>query len=279
MDYYGQPIRSLENRFLRLDYLAQAGPRLVRLVPAGSQVNLLAETPEKSWATAAGEFHIWGGHRLWHSPEKHARTDIPDDAGLIVEELDEGAVRLSMPADASGLFKSIAVHLDPEQAALTLEHTLRNDGLWPVETAPWAITQVPLGGQAIIPNTAPPPPGESLLPDRLFVFWPYASLQDPRLHLGDDFVRIDSQPRPEAFKIGLFAYQGWVGHVFDNYFLRKSFTPFDILAGPDFGCNVEVWVQDRFLEIETLGPMSWLEPGDEVSHTETWEVLPRAAAP
>jgi hypothetical protein len=277
MDYYGLPVRSLENQHLRLDYLAEAGPRLVRLVPAGTQVNLLAETPEKSWVTDAGEFHIWGGHRLWHSPEMHARTDIPDDSGLVVEEQDEGAVLLSMPADASGIFKSLEVRLDPEHPALKLEHMLRNDGLWPVEVAPWAITQVPLGGQAIIPCAAPEK--EGLLPNRLFVFWPYSNLQDPRLHLSDDYVRIDSQPRPEAFKIGLYSYQGWVGHVFGDYFLQKSFTPFDILAGPDFGCNVEAWVQDRFLEIETLGPMSWLEPGDAVSHSETWEILPRSAAP
>lgn len=277
MDYYGQPVGSLENRFLRLDYLTQAGPRLVRLVPAGTQINLLAETPEKSWVTAAGEFHIWGGHRLWHSPEMHARTDIPDDAGLIVEPLGAEAVRLSRPADASGIYKSIEVQLDPERPALTLEHTLRNDGLWAVELAPWAITQVPLGGQAIIPCAAPSK--EGLLPNRLFVFWPYSNLQDPRLHWSDDFVRIDSQGRPEAFKIGVYSYQGWVGHVWGDYFLRKSFTPFDIEAGTDFGCNVEVWVQDRFLEIETLGPLSWLEPGESVSHTERWEILPRSAAP
>jgi len=187
MDYFGQPVRSLENKFVRLDYLAQAGPRLVRLVPAGTQVNLLAETPQKSWVTDAGEFHIWGGHRLWHSPEMHARTDIPDDTGLQVEPLGVDAVRLSQPADASGIYKSIEVTLAPDRGALSLHHLLRNDGLWPVQVAPWAITQVPIGGQAIIPCAAPFK--EGLLPNRLFVFWPYSNLQDPRLHISDDFIR------------------------------------------------------------------------------------------
>jgi hypothetical protein len=277
MDYYGQPTRTLENKHLRLDYLTEAGPRLVRLVPAGTDVNLLAETPDLTIDTDAGVFHLWGGHRLWHSPEMHARTDAPDDSTVQIEELGEGGLRLSAPADTAGMFKSIEIHLNPDRPALTLDHTLRNDGLWPVETAPWAITQVPLGGQAIIPCTAPEK--EGLLANRLFVFWPYSNLDDPRLHASDDFIRLDSQPRPEPFKIGLFSYQGWVGHVFGDYFLRKSFTPDDILISPDFGCNVESWVQDRFLEIETLGPISWLEPGDSVSHRETWEILPKTEAP
>ena len=277
MDFYGQPVRSLQNQFLRLDYLVEGGPRLVRLVPAGTRLNLLAETPQKTWLTDAGEYHIWGGHRLWHSPEVHARTDIPDDHGLQTADLGEGAVRLAMPADASGIYKAIEVHLDADRPGLSLLHTLRNDGLWPVRVAPWAITQMPLGGQAVIPCEAAEKDG--LLPNRLFVLWPYSSLEDPRLHISDSFIRLDGQPRAEAFKIGLFSNQGWVGYVYQDYFLCKSFAPGDIQTGPDFGCNVEAWVQDIFLEIETLGPMVWLEPGDSVQHTETWEIQPASAAP
>ena len=277
MDFYGQPVRSLENQFLRLDYLTESGPRLVRLIPTGTNLNLLAETPEKTWQTEAGEFHIWGGHRLWHSPEIHARTDIPDDSGLQTAELGEGAIRLSMPADASGIYKAIEVQLTPDRPGLILRHTLRNDGLWPVQAAPWAITQVPLGGQAVIPCSSENPDG--LLPNRLLVLWPYSNLQDPRLHISDEFVRVDGQPRDEAFKIGLFTYQGWIGYAFQDYFLRKSFTPGDIQKGPDFGCNVETWVQDTFLEIETLGSMGWLKPGESVQHTETWDILPQTQAP
>jgi hypothetical protein len=276
MDYYGLPVHSIENQFLRLDFLAQAGPRLVRLIPAGSQVNLLAETPEQSWVTTAGEFHIWGGHRLWHSPEVHARTDIPDDSGVFIEDLPAG-VRLSRPADASGIAKVIEVHLEPARPALRLVHFLRNDGLWPVKIAPWAITQVPLGGQAVIPCAAPEK--EGLLPNRLFVFWPYSNLQDPRLHISDAHIRVDGVGMPDPFKIGLYNAHGWIGYAFGDFFLRKSFTPQGIASGPDFGCNTELWVRERFLEIETLGPLDWVAPGQTITHEETWDILPRTQAP
>ena len=44
-DFHGLPTRSLENNHLRVDYLLEAGPRLVRLILAGSSANLLAEVP------------------------------------------------------------------------------------------------------------------------------------------------------------------------------------------------------------------------------------------
>ncbi len=50
-DFHGLPTRSLGNDHLTLDYLAEAGPRIVRLFLAGSQTNLLAEAPDLSWDT------------------------------------------------------------------------------------------------------------------------------------------------------------------------------------------------------------------------------------
>ena len=50
-DFHGLPTRSLANDHLTLDYLAEAGPRIVRLFLAGSHTNLLAESPDMSWDT------------------------------------------------------------------------------------------------------------------------------------------------------------------------------------------------------------------------------------
>ena len=41
-DYYGQLTARLENDHLILDYLAQGGPRIVRLIPKVLGENLLA---------------------------------------------------------------------------------------------------------------------------------------------------------------------------------------------------------------------------------------------
>ena len=39
---------------------------------------------------------------------------------------------------------------------------------------------------------------------------------------------------------------------------------------PDFGCNFEVFTNPDFLELETLGPLVELQPGEVVEHVEHW---------
>ena len=39
---------------------------------------------------------------------------------------------------------------------------------------------------------------------------------------------------------------------------------------PDFGCNFEVFTNPDFLELETLGPLVELQPGEMVEHVEHW---------
>src|SRR5512136_2718532 len=145
-DFHGLPARSLENNHLRVDYLLEAGPRLVRLIPAGSTDNLLAEVPDVHWPTPWGEYHLRGGHRLTLAPEALELSYVPDGSDLIVEEL-PGGVRLIRPTETgSGVSKSLEIQLQPDRPALTLRHAVRNDRAAPIEIAAWAITQLALGG-------------------------------------------------------------------------------------------------------------------------------------
>jgi hypothetical protein len=48
-----------------------------------------------------------------------------------------------------------------------------------------------------------------------------------------------------------------------------------ILAGaryPDHGCNFELYSDPEFLELETLGPLIELSPGQTVTHEEEWSL-------
>ena len=97
-DFYGKPTAVLENEFLRLEYLQDAGPRIVRLFVAGSDFNMLAEMPDFEIPTSGGPYHFYGGHRLWHAPEAMPRTYFPDHEGLEVQTLEDG-VRLLQPVE------------------------------------------------------------------------------------------------------------------------------------------------------------------------------------
>lgn len=278
-DFHGLPTRSLENPHLRVEYLAKAGPRIVRLFAAGSDQNLLAEAPDIAIETPHGDFHLVGGHRLWHAPESFPRTYLPDDQGLQAEKLADG-VKLVQPTEPqTGIQKSIELRLCADRPRLTLTHTLVNRGLWPVELAPWAITQMALGGLALFPQPQGALDEAGLLPNRQLVLWPYTSWGDGRLQPGDDFVFIDAQARVPALKIGYFNPHGWLGYLNHGALFVKRFAPQPGRPHPDFGCNTECYCNHRFIELETVGPLTPLHPGETVTHVEAWEIHPAPGVP
>jgi hypothetical protein len=269
--FHGLPTGSLANRHLRLDFLAEAGPRVVRVCLAGSGGNLLAETPDVGWDTPFGAYHLRGGHRLWHAPEAFPRSSIPDDAGLEVEAVAGGVLLRGAVEPGTSLRKTIEIRLDPDRPAVTLTHRLENAGPWPVELAPWAITQLPLGGIAVLPQPATAVNGD-LAPNRLMALWPATRLADPRLSLADDFLFVRGQPDARPCKVGTLSHRGWVGYLREGTFLVKRFAPQPNGPYPDLGCNAEVYCNDMFLELETLGPLVRLEPGAGSTHIETWAI-------
>jgi hypothetical protein len=273
-DFYGMPTRSIGNAHLRLEFLTRVGPRIVRLFLAGSDENQLAEAPDLRWETPFGDYHTWGGHRLWHAPEAFPRTYIPDDGGLTVEETPTG-VRLCQPTEVpTGIRKCVEIRLHADWPALTLAHRLQNDGLWPVELAPWAITQLPLGGVAVLPLPNGPLDASGMLPNRRLALWPYTVWPDPRLDLHTDYLLVQAQAHPSPCKIGYLNHHGWAGYVRRGVFFCKRFEPHPDRPHPDLGCNVEVYCNDDFIELETLAPLQRLEPGQAATHVETWEFYP-----
>ena len=271
-NFYGLPTKILANDHLRLEYLAEAGPRIVRLSLAGSKENLLAEVPDFTIATSLGDYHIYGGHRLWHSPEAKPRSYIQDDRGLVSRDIPDG-VELIQPVEAlTGIRKSMRVRLHPSRPAVTVEHELGNEGVWPVELSPWALTQLRTGGITVLPQPTEPVDPEGLLPNRHFTLWPYSRWGDPRLSLEESCILIHARPQLPPFKIGYLNTAGWIGYWYSGTFLCKRFDPRPQEAYPDFGCNAEAYCNDQFAELESLGPLVRLAPGESTRHVETWEI-------
>lgn len=271
-DFYTLPTRSIGNKNLRLEFLANAGPRIVRLFAFGSEENLLAEVPDLKQATSHGDFFFRGGHRLWHAPESLARTYMPDNKGLMIEDLSDG-VRLVQPTEPeTGITKSIEIHLDPQKPLITLLHMLQNDSAESVELAPWAITQFKLGGVAILPQQMGPLDKDGLLPNRSLVLWPYTRWQDLRLELRDEYIAIHARSELPPCKVGYLNRDGWLGYRLNQVLFIKRFQPITEAAHPDFNCNAEVYCGNKFIELESLAPLVRLAPGQRTTHKEVWEV-------
>lgn len=276
-DFYGHATRVLENEHIRLEYLAETGPRIVRVFMHGNGENQLAELPDVTLPSPNGEYAIYGGHRLWMSPEFPETTYYPENGGLHVEQRN-GAVQLTAGANATGIVKRMWITLDPDRAAVDIEHELANAGSATVVLAPWAITQVPLGGTAVLPRRAWWLDPAGLQPTKNIVLWDYAALDDPRLEITREQITVRADGTGGPFKIGHLNHVGWIGYVRNGVLFLKSFTPQTELPHPDFGCNAEVYTNNRFLELESLGVLGQLAPGQAVSHRERWEFYAANAA-
>lgn len=248
------------------------GPRIIRYGFAGGE-NMLGElSPDAVEKTVLGDWHPWGGHRLWHAPEVKPRTYSPDDDPVQSETLSDYSVRFIQKVEpATSIAKEMTVELSATDSRVTITHKLTNKGLWAVELAPWAVTIMNGGGTTILPHEPFVPHGESLLPARPMVLWTYTDLSDPRWKFGKKYVLLRTDEKLDfAQKLGATDKQEWAAYLRNNTLFIKRFPYIDGAAYPDYGCNFETYTKGDFMEVETLGPFAKLQPEESVTHVENW---------
>ena len=248
------------------------GPRIIGYRLEGSE-NILAELgPDAVVKTELGDWHPWGGHRLWHAPESMPRSYVPDNSPIKAELVGEDAIRLIQPTEtATGIQKEILVRLAPEGTCVSLVHKLTNKGLWAVELAPWALTIMRGGGTTIIPQEPYIPHEEKLLPARPMVLWHYTDLTDPRWTFLKKYICLRTDEKlNHPQKIGVLNKQGWAAYLRNDLLFVKRIPFVEGATYPDMGCNCETYTAGTFMEIESLGPMTRLDPGGSIEHTEQW---------
>ena len=250
-----------------MDYLTTVGPRLIGLYAKQANIELLVQTPDIHWSTPHGEYYLYGGHRIWKAPED-SFYNCPEDHVDVLNEKDRVTLRSGI--DASGLQKEISFCLDENRVLLT--HQIIWHGQGPMELAPWTITQLPLGGVAILPQSSV---AAGSMPTRSLALFPYASITDQRLELHDDLILVHGSADKKVFKVGNYNPSGWAAYMLEKALFIKGFPVGEFRRLPDMGSNVEVYVWDSpYLELETLGGLVSLNPGESVTFEETWEVIP-----
>ncbi len=271
-NFHGLQTVVLENRFFRIESLAEAGPRIVRLIPQWTGENLFAETPQFTVQAPYGEYHYYGGHRFLIAPENLSKSYVPDDIGASVKEV-TGGYRIAGALEAgTELRKSVSVQVGSEQPFVIVKHRIENFGKTTIKLAPWAITMLRPMGTAILPQQVGNVDEHGFAPNRRFALWPYSRWDDTRLKLKDEFITVKGDSTSNPFKLGYFNPRGWLGYVYDDVMFVKRFGVRRDEDYTDFGSNCEVYTDARSLELETLGPLVELAPRMDVVHTETWEV-------
>lgn len=263
----------IANKKVELIVTGDVGPRVIRFAFVDGE-NEFMEDQEDLGKTGGDEWRLYGGHRLWHAPEVKPRTYYPDNVPVNVEEND-GFVLVTQPTEpTTGIQKELDFIMDPDRARVRVTHRLINRGMWTAEMAPWALSVMAPGGTAIIPQ---PPRGthpECLLPCNTLTLWPYTDLSDSRWTFGNKYILLRQDAQKEApLKMGVLCKDGWIAYARNGHLFVKTFK-IDLTADyPDHGCTVEAFTNKDMLEIETLGPLMKLEPGQQIEHVETWHLL------
>jgi hypothetical protein len=263
----------LANDSMELVITRSVGPRVIRLAPLGGR-NLFKEFPEQLGGTGEAEWMIRGGHRLWHAPEAKPRSYALDNSPVPCEILNDFSVRLTPAAEGeNGVQKTLEFSLAAERAEVSVVHTLTNTGPWTIELAPWALTVMAPGGTAIIPLPEKQSHTDVLVPDFPLVLWPYTDMRDPRYGWGRRYLTFSQDPQRGPGKFGLPVALGWVAYQLDDLLFVKYFDYDPSARYPDYGCNFETFSNEEMLEVESLGPMTLLAPGESVEHVETWRLF------
>ncbi len=250
------------------------GPRILYLAPKDrSEFNLFGIVPEFGINTVEGFWRIYGGHRLWVSPEAMPRSYSLDDKPVSIEVKEDSIVVLGNPEPQNSILKSITLKPSPINGAINVVHSITNIGRWPIEFSCWALSVMRREGFAIIPIKPKPIDEKGLLPDRVISIWPYTRLTDERLILSDNYIFVLQHPSIEKpFKIGVRANPPWVAYYVGGYVFVKMFK-YERALYPDFNVSTEVYTNNLFLELETIGPLRKIEPGETNIHTEVWSII------
>ena len=274
---FGKCIK-MENETAAVIVTVDVGPRVIYYGLNGKQ-NIFNEDINRDTVRDSKQLHdffeteenwyIYGGHRLWSSPESYPESYTPDNHS-VPYEIDGNSLKL-MPEDRVkvGERHIMTVTLDDTSSDVTVKHAIKNIADYDIKLAPWCLTVAEKGGVEILPQCTK---DTGLLSNRRMVFWAYSNVNDPRFFVCDKYITLAQTDREEAFKIGVNNEDGWGAYLNNGQLFIKRFR-FDPLGEyPDFSVNYETYTNQYIMEIESLGTVENLKPGDYTEYDEYWQI-------
>jgi hypothetical protein len=259
----------ISNPNLSLTVTTDVGPRILRFGLPGKP-NIFYEDQAQLGMTGGDEWRAYGGHRFWVAPEGD-RTYFPDNHPVAVVTLSNGLCLTPPLEELTGFQKSIQIELSPDFPKIHLTHKLTNRTTHPSNAAPWALTVMTSGGVAILPHSPRCDWPGKLTAQNTLSLWSYTDLSDPRWTLGKRYILLrqtGGESKPQ--KIGMYNSEGWAAYLVNGFLFIKFFTTTPDSGYPDLNSNLETWTNHAFLELETLGILVNLEPGQTITHIEEW---------
>lgn len=273
IEYAGWPnCYRVSNGEVELVVTADVGPRIIRYGYVGGQ-NLFVELEEDLGRTGDENWRLYGGSRLWVAPEDAVYSYGADNDPVEIEVSARGLSAQAPVEKGTGVQKRIEVELADEGTQARVRYVLANRTIWPLRIATWVLTMMNRGGIGI---TTLPPRGthpEVLAPTNPLIVFAFTNMSDPRWTWMEKYVALRQDPaNSDPEKIGLFNPRTRGAYLLNGELFVKKFEAEAGEEYPDMGSSFEAFTNERFLELETLGPMRVLRPGESMDHLEIWSL-------
>lgn len=268
----------LDSGKIEVTVTLDVGPRIIGLKPKNG-FNVMFEDVKdvinKDCSSYYGEgkkWHIYGGHRLWLSPED-ITTYYPDNDKVEYFIKENSVSFKTRPWAKVEVQPELEIEfLDKNEVSVT--HKITNLGEQR-RFCIWALTVMKSGGEMTFDLSKE---NTGLLANRNIVLWPYSSLKDERLALEDDKILLKSSNKvSEAFKIGAYNSNIKAKYTLSEggktqVFVKEN-TAAEGLDFPDYFCNFESYCNSYIHEVETLSGFHILPKNGEFSYNEKWSVF------
>lgn len=208
---------------------------------------------------------VRGGHRMWLAPES-ADSYYPDNDPVSYTLEGNSAVIVQNPEPWLQIRKHLRITFTGD--AVRLEHRIENLSDETRTGASWGVNTLDGGGVAEICFG-----GErGYNPKRVVSLWGHTNLHDPRLHFSTDSLTAQHIAMDGYLKLGLYSGEGKAILRNKGQQLTVTFDAQPLECYMDNGCNFELYLCRRFMELETLGVRTEIRPGESACHTEVWQL-------
>lgn len=276
--HYGSCI-SINNKTIELIVTVEKGPRIISLGFVGKD-NILYNDTEQTYHFLNKEIsqicgqtarhHLYGGHRFYLSPSHLPEARYPDNEPVVYSIDDDGVTFQAPTQKSSNIQLSCKIMLNETGSDFMIIHTATNNSAENKQVALCTTTMMNPNGYAIMPQNEG---SDIFVSNRVYVYWPFTRLHDPRFYMDDSFMTVQQDPSLKyPFKMGYNNTQGWMSYVIGDTVLSKRYVHDPKAVYPDNGSSSQIYSCKDFLELTVQSPMYRISPEETVKHVENFSL-------
>lgn len=151
-----------------------------------------------------------------------------------------------------------------------LIYTLTNVSDHPVSWGIWMVFQAIPGGMVFLPAGD----GTQFWLDPQFSGLEATGPEDLNYHKHDQVYVLDHARSVDKTKVFSIPAQGWLAYWVADQVLFILYDPDPTAEYPQGEGSTEIFTDADYVELEHIGPLAHLEPGESTSLPESWRILP-----